>query len=158
MPDTDETVYFDAVLSPNQSLSERGFAWLMVLVGAVSFVTGMAFLSMGALPVLGFFGLDALAIWLAFRWSFRAQQQQTRIRVTASKLTMHHRNAKGVERLVDLPAGFTRVELGESGHQDPDLRIEHGRTGYVIGRFLTAGERASLARALKVAAAERHPV
>jgi uncharacterized membrane protein len=59
----------------------------MSIVGVVSFLTGMAFLSMGAVPVIGFFGLDALAIWLAFRWSFRKQREETRIRITASSST-----------------------------------------------------------------------
>ena len=149
MPDTDEIIYFDAVLTPNRSLSERGFAVVMGIVGAVSFLTGMAFLSMGAVPVIGFFGLDALAIWLAFRWSFRKQREETRIRVTASKLHMLHRKANGEEKRVSLPSGFARVELAEPMRPDSWLRIEHGRTAWVIGRFLTLPERKSLAEALR---------
>ena len=151
MPDTDETIYFDAVLTPNRSLSERGFAVVMAIVGAVSFLTGMAFLSMGAIPVIGFFGLDALAIWLAFRWSFRKQREETRIRVTASNLYMLHRKANGAEKRVSVPSGFARVELAEPLQPDSWLRIEHGRTAWIIGRFLTLPERKSLAEALKLA-------
>ena len=54
-----EIIYMDAVLRPNQSLSQRGFAIVMAVVGGVSFLTGIAFISMGAIPVIGFFGLDA---------------------------------------------------------------------------------------------------
>lgn len=149
MPETEEIVYFDAVLTPNRSLSERGFAVVMSLVGIVSFCTGMAFLSMGAVPVIGFFGLDALAVWFAFRWSFRKQREETRIRVTASNLYMLHRKANGEEKRVSLPSGFVRVELPEPLSADSWLRIEHGRTGWVIGRFLTLPERKSLAEALR---------
>jgi uncharacterized membrane protein len=151
MPDTDEIIYFDAVLTPNRSLSERGFAVVMGIVGLVSFVTGMAFLSMGAVPVIGFFGLDALAIWLAFRWSFRKQSERTFIRITASHLDMLHRKANGEEKRVSVPAGFARVELEEPLRPDSWLRIEHGRTAWIIGRFLTVPERKSLAEALKSA-------
>ena len=151
MPDTDEIIYFDAVLTPNRSLSERGFAIVMSIVGVVSFLTGMAFLSMGAVPVIGFFGLDALAIWLAFRWSFRKQREETWIRVTASNIDMMHRKANGQEKRVSVPSGFARVELAEPLRPDSWLRIEHGRKGWVIGRFLTLPERKSLAEALKLA-------
>ena len=151
MPETEEIIYFDAVLTPNRSLSERGFAIVMGIVGVVSFLTGMAFLSMGAVPVIGFFGLDALAFWYAFRWSFRKQREETRIRVTASHLYMLHRKANGEEKRVSLPSGFARVELAEPLRPDSWLRIEHGRTGWVIGRFLTLPERKSLADALKLA-------
>lgn len=151
MPDTDEIIYFDALLTPNRSLSERGFAVVMSIVGVVSFLTGMAFLSMGAVPVIGFFGLDALAIWLAFRWSFRKQREETRIRITSSTLDMMHRKANGTEKRVSVPAGFARVEFDEPLQPDSWLRVEHGRTGWVIGRFLTVPERKSLADAMKTA-------
>ncbi len=151
MPDTDEIVYFDAILTPNRSLSERGFTIVMSIVGVVSFLTGMAFLSMGAIPVIGFFGLDALAIWFAFRWSFRKQREETRIRITASSLDMLHRKANGAEKSVSVPSGFARVELAEPLSSDSWLRVEHGRTGWVIGRFLTVPERKSLANAMKTA-------
>ena len=115
MSQIDEVIYFDAVLTPNRSLSPRGFAVLMTVVGVASFACGVAFLSMGAFPVVGFFGLDALAVYIAFRSSFRRQRE----------------------------------------------RIEHGRTAYVIGRFLTCPERKSLSIAIRAALqnarAERHP-
>ncbi|HKK29208.1 MAG TPA: DUF2244 domain-containing protein, partial [Alphaproteobacteria bacterium] len=50
----------DAVLSPHRSLAPRGFLILMGAVAAVSFATGLLFASMGAWPILGFFGLDVL--------------------------------------------------------------------------------------------------
>ena len=58
-------VYFDATLTPNTALSPRAFLVVMGLVGLFSFVGGMMFLQLGAFPVIGWFGLDALAIWLA---------------------------------------------------------------------------------------------
>ncbi|HBF90935.1 MAG TPA: DUF2244 domain-containing protein, partial [Hyphomonas atlantica] len=63
MTEKQEIVYMDAVLRPNQSLSERGFAIVMAIVGVVSFATGMMFMALGAVPVIGFFGLDALIFY-----------------------------------------------------------------------------------------------
>ena len=65
---------FSAVLTPHRSLSATGFLILMMLVGGVSFAAGIVFLMMGAWPVFGFFGLDVLLLYLAFR----AQLPRTR--------------------------------------------------------------------------------
>ena len=43
----------------------------MVAIGAVSFVAGVVFLLMGAWPVFGFFGLDVLLLYWAFRLNYR---------------------------------------------------------------------------------------
>tara|TARA_R110001599_G_scaffold154209_2_gene339865 strand:+ start:472 stop:960 length:489 start_codon:yes stop_codon:yes gene_type:complete len=161
MSQIDEVIYFDAVLTPNRSLSPRGFAVLMTVVGVASFACGVAFLSMGAFPVVGFFGLDALAVYIAFRASFRRQREQTRVTVTAKTMQLRHRAADGSEKSVEFPSAFTRVELDEPLSPTSWLRIEHGRTAYVIGRFLTCPERKSLSIAIRAALqnarAERHP-
>ena len=83
MTPPDETLYLDATLTPNRSLSERGFAIGMAIVAVVFFLTGLMFYSMGAVPILGFFGLDMVAVWLAFRLSFRKLEQETHVTVTA---------------------------------------------------------------------------
>ena len=67
------TVYLDAVLEPPRSLSTRGFNRVMMVLGGFSFVTGLGFLLAGAWPVAGFMGLEVLALWMVFRWSFRSQ-------------------------------------------------------------------------------------
>lgn len=156
-----EIVYMDAVLRPNRSLSQRGFAIVMLCVGLVSFVTGMAFVSMGALPVIGFFGLDALAFYIAFRLSFRKQREETRIIVTAKTISLHHKRADGSEKSAVLPSAFARVELDEPLTPNSWVRVEYGKVAYVIGRFLTIPERKSFAealrRALHTARLERHP-
>ncbi len=156
-----ETLYLDAVLTPNRSLSERGFAIGMAIVAMVFFLTGLMFWSMGAAPILGFFGLDMLAIWLAFRLSFRKQREQTHVTVTARRIRMVHTDAKGGHKEAEVPTAFARVELDEPLTSASWLRIEHGRTAWVIGRFLTMDERKSFAKALRsalqAARAERLP-
>lgn len=141
----------DAVLRPNQSLSERGFAIVMAIVGVVSFATGMMFMALGAIPVIGFFGLDALLFYFLFRSSFRKQREETRIIVTAKEIQLTHVPTKGEEKRVSLPSAFARIELSEPLTPDSWLRIEYGKKAYVIGRFLTLAERKSLAEALRAA-------
>ena len=74
---------------------------------------------------------------------------------------MRHTDASGREKIAEVPTAFARVELDEPLTATSWLRIEHGRTAWVIGRFLTVEERKSLASrlrsALRDARSERLP-
>ncbi|OZB13853.1 MAG: hypothetical protein B7X53_15180 [Hyphomonas sp. 34-62-18] len=161
MQQTEETVYMDAVLTPNRSLSRQGFLIAMAAIAFTFFMTGLMFWSMGALPILGFMGLDIAVIWLAFHISYKRQREETRVIVTARSIRLHHKDAKGREKHAEVPSAFARIELDEPAGPASWLRIEHGKTAWVIGRFLTPPERSSLAKALRqallAAKAERHP-
>lgn len=148
------TVYFDATLTPNTALSPRAFLIVMGLVALMSFAGGMMFLSMGAFPVLGWFGLDALAIWFAFRKNFQNLKQATHITVTAEEIALSHTRPGSEPREVSLPTAFTRISLEYPERKPSELRLAHARTTYVIGRFLTPNERKSLHDALKSAASK----
>src|SRR5881227_418033 len=77
---------FSALLTPHRSLDRTGFLVLMGFVCVISFIAGMVFLMMGAWPVLGFFGVDMLAIWWAFRINNRTARACEEITVTPSEL------------------------------------------------------------------------
>ena len=66
-----EPTIFSAMITPHRSLGRVGFLVLMAVFGAVSFVAGIAFLLMGAWPVFGFFGLDVVLLYWAFRLNYR---------------------------------------------------------------------------------------
>lgn len=140
----------DAVLTPNASLSPAAFNLVMIIIALISFICGVMFMSMGAWPVLGFFGLDVLALYAAFRFVRRRARQETRVRITAEQVDITHTDSKGI-RTASFPPAFARVELDEPTGPTSWLRIEHGRTAYVIGRFLTPKERKALARGLREA-------
>ena len=72
-PALDQPTLFSARVTPHRSLNRTGFTVLMAFIGVVSFVAGIAFCLMGAWPVLGFFGLDVLVIYWAFRVNFRTR-------------------------------------------------------------------------------------
>src|SRR5262245_11507169 len=81
-----EPTIFSATLTPHRSLGRVGFLILMVLFGAVSFIAGMLFLVMGAWPVFGFFGLDVLLLYWAFRLNYRHAKAYEQVTVTCSEL------------------------------------------------------------------------
>lgn len=154
-------VYLDAVLEPQRSLSPRGFDRLMVGLAAFNFIVGVGFILAGALPVVGFMGLDVLLLWLAFRASFRAQTARTFVRVTADAVDVRKIDGNGRERRARLPAGFARVELDRNADGPNALRLKASSRAYAIGEHLTRRERESFARRLTEALAEarreRHP-
>lgn len=78
--------FFEAVLTPYRSLSPRGFMIFMLCVAAVSFVSGLVFLSIGAWPIFGFFGLDVLLIWAAFRMNYASARCFEEVSLSAHEL------------------------------------------------------------------------
>src|SRR6266567_8200779 len=85
-PQAAEPTLFSALLTPHRSLNRTGFLVLMAFLSLISFAAGLAFLLMGAWPVFGFFGLDVLAIYWAFKINFRHAKATEEISVTASEL------------------------------------------------------------------------
>ena len=141
-------VYFDATLTPNTALSPRAFLVIIGLVGTMSFLGGIMFLSMGAFPVIGWFGLDALAIWYAFRKKFQNLKEETTVKVTAETIRLTHSRPGKDRKSVELPTAFTRLSLAHPPRRPSELRLAHGQTAYVIGRFLSPRERRSLYEAI----------
>ena len=83
--DADEP-FFQALLTPHRSLGPTGFA---VLMGALLFgwlVTGAIFLSHGAWPVFGFFGLDVLLVYVCFKLNYRAARAREEVSVSRTSL------------------------------------------------------------------------
>src|SRR5215510_3565958 len=92
---SDEPTIFSATITPHRSLGNVGFLVLMLVIGGVSFAAGMAFLMLGAWPVFGFFGLDVLLIYWAFRVNYRAATAFEEVTVTASELRVRKVSHRG---------------------------------------------------------------
>jgi len=143
---------FSARLTPHRSLQRNGFLVVMAFVSVVSFAAGVAFLLMGAWPVFGFFGLDVLAIYWAFRINFRHAKASEEIRVTPSELYLRRISHRG--HVVEFTFNPLWVQLERKTH--PEFGIERlylvskgRRIG--IGSFLGADEKLSFANALTAA-------
>src|ERR1700732_3835665 len=90
-----EPALFSAVMTPHRSLSHAGFLVVMTAVGGISFISGMVFLVLGAWPVFGFFGLDVLLIYWAFRANYRAAAAFEEVTVPASELRVRKAAHRG---------------------------------------------------------------
>lgn len=156
----DEPQIFSALLTPHRSLNRTGFLAVMLFLSAVSFVTGVAFLMMGAWPVFGFFGLDVLVIWWAFKVNFRAARASEEIVVTPTELRVRRVSHRG--QIAEWTFNPLWVRLDQE--VDEEYGIEHlylisrGRRLRIAG-FLGPEEKASFYNALVVAlnAARRGP-
>jgi uncharacterized membrane protein len=140
---------FSAILTPHRSLSPRGFLMLMAGVGAISFITGMAFIMIGAWPVFGFFSLNVLLIYYAFRLNYRAGRGYERVLICGNKLTVTKVRPSGRSYSWTFNPYWARVELASWPGRASRLRVaSHGRA-LVLGSFLSEDERLDFAAALK---------
>jgi uncharacterized membrane protein len=150
-----ESAIFSAVITPQRSLSHRGFVGFMLILGGVSFATGMFFLIAGAWPVFGFCGLDVLLIYWAFRVSYRRASAYEEVTVTPSELTVRQVSHHGGTRewtLNPLWVRLDRVVHAEFGIERLFL-VSHGRRLAIAG-FLGPQEKESFAHALAAALGE----
>src|SRR5258705_2559908 len=113
-PEMAQPELFSARLTPHRSLNRTGFLVLMAFLSAVSFAAGLAFLLMGAWPVLGFFGLDVLAIYWAFRVNFRRARATEEIWVTPFELRVRPVSHRG--QVVAFALNPPWVQLDQETH------------------------------------------
>jgi uncharacterized membrane protein len=150
-----EPTIFSAVITPHRSLGSMGFLVLMLTIGGISFVAGIAFLLAGAWPVFGFFGLDVLLIWWAFRVNYRAAAAYEQVTVTPSELTVRKVSQYGkVSQWMFNPLW---VRLDRDAHEEFGLQrlflVSRGRR-LAIAAFLGPQEKESFAHALSAALGE----
>jgi uncharacterized membrane protein len=126
----------------------------------ISFAAGLAFLLMGAWPVFGFFGLDVLLIYWAFRVNFRRAKATEEISVTPFELRVRRVSHRG--HVVEWVLNPLWVQLDQKIHAEFGIEelylVSKGRR-VSIASFLGPEEKASFVKALMAAlqAAKRGP-
>lgn len=157
-PQHEDSVLFDAVLTPHRSLSPRGFLILMTALSLVSFAGGLFFFLVGAWPVVGFLGLDVLLVYIAFRVNYRRARMYETLHLTRDTLTVRRVDHWGGETRWRFKPAWLQVLLDDPpAHGSPLTLRSHGRS-LAIGDFLTAEERRGLADALRAALIEARSV
>jgi uncharacterized membrane protein len=159
-PEREQPKLFSALLTPHRSLSRTGFLVLMAFLSVVSFAAGLAFLLMGAWPVFGFFGLDVVVVYWAFRINFRHAKATEEISITPSELRVRRVSHRG--HVVEWVLNPLWVRLDQKTHAEFGIEklylVSRGRR-VSVASFLGADEKASFAKALTAAlqAAKRGP-
>ncbi len=144
---------FSAVLTPYRSLSRRGFIVMMAAVSAVCFTAGLVFFMAGAWPVLGFFCLDVLLIYSAFKLNYRSRRAYETVSISGNELTVTKVHASGRSKSWTFNPYWAQVKLTtRTGRASQLLLSSHGRA-LVLGSFLSEDERQDFAAALSSALA-----
>ena len=156
-----EPTLFSALLTPHRSLNRTGFLLVMAAVSVASFAAGIACLMIGAWPVLGFLGLDVLAIYWAFKVNFRRAKAYEEILVTPSELRLRRVSHRG--HVMEFAFNPLWVQLDQVIHEEFGVEklylVSKGRR-VALASFLGPDEKASFAKALKaaLAAARKGPI
>lgn len=150
-----EPTIFSVVITPHRSLQRAGFLVLMAAFGAASFITGMVFLIAGAWPVFGFFGLDVLLLYGAFRLNYRHAGAYEEVKVTPSALMVRKVSHHG--RVREWVLNPLWVRLDQQSHEEYGIErlflVTRGKELNIAG-FLGPDEKANFARELRAALGE----
>ncbi|MBL4645859.1 MAG: DUF2244 domain-containing protein [Rhizobiales bacterium] len=151
---------FAVRLTPYRSLGKKGFIILMVSLSAICFAAGILFVTIGAWPVFGFFGLDVLLIYIAFKMNYRAARAYEDVVLTNEELLVLKVDAKGKQKAYVFNPFWVRLSmerLEDEGVKSLTL-TSHGNS-MIFGEFLNPDDRESFGKALQDALTKaRQPV
>jgi uncharacterized membrane protein len=141
---------FAARITPHRSLGESGFRIVMTLVCIATLVSSVPFMIAGAWPVTFFFGLDAVALYIAFKVNFREGRAFEEVAVTPLQVSLAKVTPKGeraewrfdtlwtkLERETDEDYGLMRLVVVSRGQSVP------------VAQALSPTERAAFADAFQ---------
>ena len=142
-------LFFERVLLPHRSLPPRGFNAMMLVLGLISLAVGIGFVSVGAWPVTGFFGLDVALIYLAFRLNYRSARRRETLRLAGDAFTVERISVRGNRRVWQFQPFWLRVVLEERDADRNRLFVaSHGRF-LAVGDFLAPAARRELAATIR---------
>lgn len=144
LPDRDDFArpVFSATIRPHRSLGPRGFRTMMAICAAIAAAATLRFVALGFWPVGGFFALDLLGLYVAFRISYRRAHAFEEIVLTRIELVCRkvgHTGREAVWRLNPLWTRLRRETDDEFGLQRLAL-VSRGERIVIAGE-LSPGER-----------------
>ena len=142
----DGPLLMDAVLRPHRSLSVAAFKTMLIAVIVINVAAALVFIAQGAAPVAGFLGLDVLALWLAFRWNYRAACAAEYVRIAPGQVHIAAVAPGGAATHWVMNPVWARVAI-----EGPGVLIRDGQGQMRVGAFLSPDECAGFAAALNEA-------
>jgi uncharacterized membrane protein len=150
-----EQPVFAVVITPHRSLSRDGFRTLMIVCCIATTAASIPFIVLGFWPVGGFFGLDVLALYAAFRVNYRRARSFEEVVLTPIELLFRRVSHRGEEREWRFNPLWTKLDREDDddfGLQKLAL-VSRGER-LVIAGDLSPPERESFAEALGAALAQ----
>jgi uncharacterized membrane protein len=138
---------FAATLTPHRSLTPAGKRVVIGLVAALALVPGLIFYVAGAWPVVGFMGLDVLAIWAALTISTRRGKASEVVTLWPAALELKRVDAKGGEEVLSfVPASVRFLVDRDYNERVTGLWLKTGDRRVPVGAFLSADEKLSFSK------------
>ena len=153
-PGNFDDAIFSATLRPHRSLNTRGFLALMAAISAPWAAFGFFLWERGAWPVIGFGGLDVLAIYIAFKLNYRSARAFEEVAVSRTAIIVRKVMANGRAQEFRFNPQWVRLEVEEIADEGVVRIALRARDKRVpVGAFLNPEDRKSFARAFGAALA-----
>jgi len=146
MTETRRSPLFAALLTPHRSLSLVGIRRVVALYATLAAIPGLYFFLTGAWPIVGFLGLDALALYWALSASLKSGKTFEEVTLWPDSLEVRHVTARGRERRHAFNPFWVRLDVTKD-HEQRVTRLALKNRGEVleIGAFLNPDDKASFA-------------
>ena len=126
--------------------------WVVAAMAVGASIPGMIFFSLGAWPIVGFLGLDVLAVWWALAASRRDGRRFERVTLWPDELEVKRLSASGREELARFSPRATRLVIDRDfNERTTALRLRTADADVEIGAFLSPDDKASFAKAFGTA-------
>ncbi len=146
--------FFTALLTPYRSLGRTGFLILFGAMLSAWAIIGIIFLSHGAWPIFGFFGLDVVALYVAFRFNYRAARAREEVSVSRTELHIRKISPSGKSEQHRFNPFWTRFSVARHSEIGiTRMAVETREQSVAIGSFLNPDDRESFATAFSRALA-----
>ena len=142
------STFLNLTIYPHRSLSKFGFRILMLIVTFLCLSGGLIFWMMGAWPVFGFFGLDIILIFLAFKLNYRTGKIYENIKIVSKKFRISRGFPSGKIQVWDLDPNWAKIELIEKKNQC-QLLVKSEKKVVSVGSFLNSFDKKKLEIKLK---------
>ena len=127
--------FLNLTISPHRSLSKGGFKILMLIVTLLCLTGGIIFWFLGAWPVFGFFGLDILLVYIAFKVSYRRGEIYEKLFIVSKKFKIYRGFPSGKLQEWELNPYWAHVEL-VTQNKNTQLIIRSEDKVVSVGSFL----------------------
>lgn len=151
---TEDQPVFAAELTPYRSLGRKGFHIMLALCGGICLIYGIFFMVTGAWPIGFFLGLDFLALYIAFRLSYRAGRAKEEVTVSRTNLSIRKVSPAG--RVVEHRFNPFWARFGVHRHEEfgiTSMYVTGEGRSTDVGSFLNPDDRESFAKAFRGALA-----
>ncbi len=141
---------FSALLTPHRSIKGKGIRVVVAIYALLAAIPGIFFFVSGAWPVIGFLGLDALALWWAMSNSLKSGDAFEEVTLWRHALQVRHVTARGVEIVHAFNPFWVRLQIDRDlEDRVTSIRLDTRDRSLEVGAFLNPDDKAVFATSFR---------